>query len=407
MSVGLSGNLRDFGIADVFQLIGQQRKTGVLELTNAKARVQLAFDEGAVVTASPASGRSEDGDPLADMLLRCGVLTRQRVSEAVEACRASAQTVGSIVVERGWVDAEEVARIEDLLTRDTIFLVLRWESGSFDFRAQSLEHDRDRASLLGAEQILMDGLRMVDEWQTFCHLVPVEDSVFQRVGRFESYQERRGDCAPPGAARVREAPLLADRRPAHGSPGDRSLTARHLRRHPYPRRAGGPGADQAAPPGDPVCGICARPTAPPGVSVGWRAAACRRHGGLRSVPLMLLAVGGEAPCQSSAAPVESGLETRTRAAREAHEHPARAQRHRRLPLQRRPLARRVPGPAVRRLPRRRGVGSPSGATLLFGEPGRRSLSCSPRALSRSDRQPVCGHPGTPLADERAPPPARP
>jgi hypothetical protein len=34
VSVGLSGNLRDFGIADVFQLIGQQRKTGVLDLTS-------------------------------------------------------------------------------------------------------------------------------------------------------------------------------------------------------------------------------------------------------------------------------------------------------------------------------------------------------------------------------------
>jgi hypothetical protein len=30
VSVGLSGNLQDFGLADVFQLIGQQRKTGVL-----------------------------------------------------------------------------------------------------------------------------------------------------------------------------------------------------------------------------------------------------------------------------------------------------------------------------------------------------------------------------------------
>ena len=37
MSVGLSGNLRDFGIADVFQLIGQQRKTGVLELKGSDA----------------------------------------------------------------------------------------------------------------------------------------------------------------------------------------------------------------------------------------------------------------------------------------------------------------------------------------------------------------------------------
>ncbi len=31
MAVALRGNLQDFGIAEVFQLIGQQRKTGMLK----------------------------------------------------------------------------------------------------------------------------------------------------------------------------------------------------------------------------------------------------------------------------------------------------------------------------------------------------------------------------------------
>jgi hypothetical protein len=192
VSVGLSGNLRDFGIADVFQLIGQQRKTGVLELTNAQTRVQLTFDAGAVVNASPASGRSGDGDPLCDMLVRCGLLTREQADQAIDAARRSAAQVASIVAERGWVEAEEIGRIEDLLTRDTIFEVLRWESGTFDFRAQTVEHGRERGSLLGAEQILMDGLRMIDEWRSFAALVPSDATVFQRVGRFEAYLERRG-----------------------------------------------------------------------------------------------------------------------------------------------------------------------------------------------------------------------
>ena len=52
MSAGLSGNLSDFGIADVFQLIGQQRKTGVLELRSGHARARSSrFDRGLVVSA--------------------------------------------------------------------------------------------------------------------------------------------------------------------------------------------------------------------------------------------------------------------------------------------------------------------------------------------------------------------
>jgi len=34
VSVALHGNLRDFGIGEVFQLIGQQQKTGVLEVSD-------------------------------------------------------------------------------------------------------------------------------------------------------------------------------------------------------------------------------------------------------------------------------------------------------------------------------------------------------------------------------------
>jgi hypothetical protein len=212
VSVGLSGNLRDFGIADVFQLIGQQRKTGVLELTRPDSRVHLYFDRGAVVSAAPAGGRAGDVDPLGDMLMRCGRLTRERATQAQAASRASAQTFAGSLIERGWVQPKDVREIEDLLTRDTIFDVLRWESGTFDFRAQDLAHDRDPSSLLGAEQILMDGLRMLDEWRSFEGKVPDDDAVYQRMGRFETYRDRQAGASPAQIERAQRLFSLIDGR---------------------------------------------------------------------------------------------------------------------------------------------------------------------------------------------------
>jgi hypothetical protein len=212
MSVGLSGNLRDFGIADVFQLIGQQRKTGVLELKGSELRIHVAFDQGSVVTAAPAVGRATDADPLGEMLMRCGLLTRERATSVAAECRSSARTFARTAVERGWLDGEEVSRIEDLLTRDTVFEVLRWESGSFDFRAAEVEHERDRSALLPAEQILMDGLRMVDEWQSFAEFVPSDDTVFQRVGRFETYSGDARRSSPGQLAEAERVFLLIDGR---------------------------------------------------------------------------------------------------------------------------------------------------------------------------------------------------
>jgi hypothetical protein len=134
-----------------------------------------------VVSAGVTTGRADELDPLADRLIRCGHLTRERADEAVSAARASAQTLAKALVARGWLAEAAVRDTQGLVTRDAIFDVLRWQSGTFDFHAQTIDHDRDPAELLGAEQILMDGLRMVDEWQSFAQLVSSEDSVFTRT----------------------------------------------------------------------------------------------------------------------------------------------------------------------------------------------------------------------------------
>ena len=188
MSVALRGNLQDFGIADVFQLIGQQRKTGILEFRGETSKVQLRFDQGAVVSAAPVGSRAEEA--LSEMLVRCGRLTRDQVDQLVPECEAAAQTVPWLAVSRGWISREDLERIEDVLTRETFFEVLRWESGDFDFRAQSVEHGRRFEALLGAEQILMDGLRMVDEWQSFSEHVPSDDIVFRKTAGFKEYRSR-------------------------------------------------------------------------------------------------------------------------------------------------------------------------------------------------------------------------
>ena len=53
MPAALKGNLDDFGIAEIFQLIGHQRKTGILDVHGPKNHVRAAFDQGALAWAEP------------------------------------------------------------------------------------------------------------------------------------------------------------------------------------------------------------------------------------------------------------------------------------------------------------------------------------------------------------------
>jgi hypothetical protein len=187
VSVALRGNLKDFGIADVFQLIGQQRKTGRLEITRGSRKMWLAFDEGSVVWASPADRDGHSG--LGERLVRSGLLTHERLAGLQAEGEASARSLPGVLGTGEVVSAQDLEEITSLLTLDTIFEVLRWSDGSFDFSAQAVPHNRPPEKLLGAEQILMDGLRMVDEWQTFCDRVPNRDRVMERTASFDLYRQ--------------------------------------------------------------------------------------------------------------------------------------------------------------------------------------------------------------------------
>jgi hypothetical protein len=206
----LRGNLVDFGIAEVFQLIGQQRKTGVLEISHERISVRLVFESGAVVCAEPMSEREDAA--FGDLLLRCGALTRERLAELQREAETSLRRLSAVALERGALPRDQLLALEDLLTRETLFQVLRWSEGSFAFTAQAVEHDR-QGHLLAAEQILMDGLRMVDEWRTFADRVPSDDTVFQRTGRFEDFEVAGdGEGAARRAADARRVFLLVDGR---------------------------------------------------------------------------------------------------------------------------------------------------------------------------------------------------
>jgi hypothetical protein len=188
VGVALHGNLKDFGIAEVFQLIGQQRKTGLLEITGESQRVQLAFDNGSVVWAAPV-GRTEFA-VLGDRLVRCGLLTRATLEEMMRESTTSARPLPALLIHNGAVAKNDLEQVSELLSKETIFEVMRWTGGSFHFTAQPVHHEVPAEKLLAAEQILMDGLRMLDEWNTFQSAVPGDDVVFRRIGRLDVYRQQ-------------------------------------------------------------------------------------------------------------------------------------------------------------------------------------------------------------------------
>jgi hypothetical protein len=212
VAVALRGNLSDFGIGEVFQLIGQQRKTGLLEVDQAGRRLHVGFVEGCVVWAAP-SGPHEDA-ALGDLLVRSGALAPEQLVE-LEPDLGEAGALRRLAAQRARVPLRELDALEELLTRETVFELLRWSSGSFHFTAQDVGQRGGEARRWPAEQILMDGLRMVDEWRTLDPDARRDDAVFRPAAPFDSYRNAvRGESSEQLAAAARLYELADGQRPA-------------------------------------------------------------------------------------------------------------------------------------------------------------------------------------------------
>ncbi len=195
--MSLQGVLSDFGVADVFQLIAQQRKTGVLELENEDRKLEVCFCEGQVVRARPAESRPDGA--LAALLLRAGGISEPQLADAWRQQEETLEPLPRILTSEGIVGKQDLDQIARLLNDETIFELFLWDEGRFTFRPQPVE-ERLGDMLVGAEMVLLDALRMRDEWPGVqAGLSDLSVLVAQKVD-VEEYRQRR--AAVESACRV-------------------------------------------------------------------------------------------------------------------------------------------------------------------------------------------------------------
>jgi uncharacterized protein DUF4388 len=159
--MSLQGILADFPVADVFQLIAQQRKTGVLEIERKGRTLLVYFLEGQVLSARPSETRP-DGS-LAGYLLRAGALSEPVLAEARKHQEQSLEPLVPTLLKHNMVARADLEQVTKLATGETIFELFLWDEGRFAFRAEDV-HAGPVDKPVPAEMVLLDALRMRDEW---------------------------------------------------------------------------------------------------------------------------------------------------------------------------------------------------------------------------------------------------
>ncbi len=177
--MALEGTLRDFSLADIFQLIGLQRKTGVLTLRGKDDTVTVTFLDGKVVGADSLNRRLENR--LGTVLMRTGILGQDQLNRALEIQKETLQRLGFILTHYGIISQESLREAIQLQIMQIVYRLFRWKDGDYHFSQETtIEYDRDNVTPISAESILMEGARMIDEWPIIEKRIRSYDMVFRK-----------------------------------------------------------------------------------------------------------------------------------------------------------------------------------------------------------------------------------
>jgi len=160
--MALKGNLRDFSISQLLNLIHLARKAGALTLQIEPGVTTLFFREGKLVFTTTAG---QDGQ-LVSVLARAGKLTDEQAK--IIRARSKVQTdkeLAMLLINAGHVTQQDIVNSIRAYFLETVYGLFTWAEGTFHFEPNQLPADDAITVPIDLENVILEGSRRVKEWE--------------------------------------------------------------------------------------------------------------------------------------------------------------------------------------------------------------------------------------------------
>ncbi len=167
----LEGDLTDFSLGEILQLLGYSRKSGRLLLHGPRHAGRMILAEGQLMDVTP----DVTHIGVVRRLLGLGYLGPAPIIEALEEAEVlpSDRELLSTLVERGHLDLEVAQQVGRNHALESLWHLLRWPEGAFRFEADPDAAEGINPDLaLSIEQVMEDARERVEGW----------DALTERVG---------------------------------------------------------------------------------------------------------------------------------------------------------------------------------------------------------------------------------
>lgn len=176
--MALKGNLRDFSLHQLLNLINLAHKTGALNVAPAPVRnganghaapASLFFREGRLIHAS-FEGKSAR---LTDVLVQVGRLTPEQARAIRERSRVDTdKEIGLLLIHNGYLSQNDIIQGVRGYLLETVYQLFTWTAGDFRFEPNELPPEERITVPLSLENVIVEGNRRQQEWEKLRDEIP-------------------------------------------------------------------------------------------------------------------------------------------------------------------------------------------------------------------------------------------
>lgn len=197
--MAFKGTLRDFKVPDILQLISYQRKSGLLTFTNDNAFVTLVFEKGFIVGVDSFPKKIELRS--GSVLVKQDLISEEMLERALSIQKRTNQKIGEILLSMGLIGESTIAEALHTQATEIILSLFKWKKGEYNFKVLDvIEPSMKIIEPLSTDNIIMEGVQMLDEWPQIIEQIPNENIVFEpseidssRIEIVNEYDDPRSD----------------------------------------------------------------------------------------------------------------------------------------------------------------------------------------------------------------------
>ncbi len=176
--MAFKGTLRDFKVPDILQLISYQKKSGLLTFTNDNAFTTLVFEKGLIVGVDSFPKKIELRS--GSVLVKQDLISEEMLDRALSIQKRTNQKIGEILLSMGLIGESTISEALHTQATEIILSLFKWKKGDYNFKVLEIIDPSMRIiEPLSTDNIIMEGVQMLDEWPLITEQIPDEKIIFE------------------------------------------------------------------------------------------------------------------------------------------------------------------------------------------------------------------------------------